>query len=122
MASDIDPSSVRDRPPAARATTVVAPRGRLWAAGYPEAAAGSRTARLRRALMSAADLRALVAGPERVVAWRLETGTPDPEPVVFPSGELHGRWFVADDADTAVRMAMEAAVLDRGRCLRSLTG
>ena len=120
MASDIDPSLGQQRSPD-RVTTVVAPRGRLWAAGYPEAAGGAPLARLRRSRMSVAGLRALVAGPERVVAWRLETGVADPEPVVFPSGELAGTWFVADDADTAVRLAMEAAVIDRTRCLASLS-
>lgn len=101
--------------------TVVAPLNRLWATGYREAAAGARPARVRRALMSPADLRGLVTGPERVVAWRLATGSVEPEPVVFPSGELQGSWFVAEDAGTALRLAMQAAVLDRGRCLASLT-
>lgn len=122
MASDIDRPVGAQSPGSGRVTTVVAPRRRLWATGFREAGGASRAARVRRALMSADDLRALVTGPERVVAWRLDTGSDGPAPVVFPSGELEGRCFVAEDAETAVRMAMEAAVLDRTRCLHSLSG
>jgi hypothetical protein len=118
--SSTNPTSARPSAtsaPAPAVSSFLAPGRRLWATGYAEAAGGSRTAMTRRAGLSGAELRALVAGPERVVAWRVAGSCDGPEPVVFPSGELEGRWFVADDPDGAVRLALQAAVADRGRCL-----